>query len=233
MSITTSAFVVKVIIIIWLTTLFYSILIMIGGSQIFKKASVSTKTAFYPIINLFTLMELSDISTFLGILLFIPGLNILVLMYTFFKLGKVFNMGLSFKIGLTILPIIFYPLLAFGNYRYKATDEKYFRALDDARGQKINLMTEEEIQVPTVNNDIEEEQQEVDSVFKRKFEVSEKAAPYKAVKINLNGMNKLRELDSDETFKPKLKPSNTQNVEMLNLEGKEDKKDKDFEVIDL
>ena len=237
MSLTTSALVVRIIGIIWICTLLNSLLIMIGGGRLFKRALASEKTAYYPIINLFSLMEISDVSTFFGILLFIPGFNVLVSAYTFYKLGCVFNMGGTFKIGLVILPVIFYPLLAFGNYRYKATDEKYFRAIDDARGQRRNLMMELEENRPdtpfTVTDVKEEKTEEVDSVFKTNFKQSEEAAPYKAVRIDAFGMERLKEDGIDEdVFKPKIKATPSSESQPSPESKPEEKKD-DFEVIDL
>lgn len=231
MTLTTSSLVVRIIGIIWIFTLVNSLIVMFGGERIFKKAAVSRKIAFYPIINLFSLMEISDVSTFLGILLFIPGFNVLISMFTFYKLGKAFNVGIMFRIGLAVLPIIFFPMLAFGDYRYKATDEKYFRAMDDASGQRRNLMMEFSSNKPDMP-DIDEskmiekeddETPEVDSVFKTRFEVSEQAAPYKAVRIDAFGMERLKDDEiEDDVFKPKIEAT----------PKPEEKKD-DFEVIDL
>ena len=42
--------------IIWSFTLLRSILIMLAGKNIFKRASKNEKTALYPVINLFTML---------------------------------------------------------------------------------------------------------------------------------------------------------------------------------
>ena len=49
-----------------------SILVMVGGKNLFKKASKKESTAFYPLVNLFTLLDITETSTFLGILFFVP-----------------------------------------------------------------------------------------------------------------------------------------------------------------
>ena len=120
-----------------------SILVMVGGNKIFKKASKKPSTAYYPVLNLFTLLEISETSTFLGILFFVPVVNVVVLSILFYRLGTAFNTSKIFKIGLAVLPIIFYPLLALGNKQYKLNDEEYFKALDNAKGESINLMTQD------------------------------------------------------------------------------------------
>ena len=68
-----------IVAIIWAFTLFRSILVMLVGKNIFQKATKGEKTAFYPVINLFTLLEVAGMSTFWGILLFVPFLNLIVL----------------------------------------------------------------------------------------------------------------------------------------------------------
>ena len=88
---------------------------MVGGNKIFKKASKKPSTAYYPVLNLFTLLEITETSTFLGILFFVPVVNVVVLSILFYRLGTAFNTSKIFKIGLAVLPIIFYPILALGN----------------------------------------------------------------------------------------------------------------------
>ena len=233
MSVTTTKTVVLVLIIIWLLTLLRSFLIMICGSKIFKKASKGEKTAYYPVINLFTMLEVADVSSYLGILLFVPVLNIIVLIIMSIKLGKVFNTGAGFTIGLVILPFMFYPLLAISDKQYKITDEAYFKAMDNARGESINLMTEEEIK--QVNETIVEEKK-VDSIFKSDTDIKAKevVGPYKATKIDLLGLEKLKASSKeDELLKPiervEVSSSNNQN----NTFVKKEKKDDNIEMMDL
>lgn len=178
-----------------------SILVMIGGNKLFKKASKKETTAFYPIVNLFTLLDITETSTFLGILFFVPIVNVVVLSILFYRLGSSFNTSMFYKIGLVVLPIVFYPLLAYGDKAYKLNDEEYFKALDNARGESINLMTQEEIKAE--NNAPVDEKPPVDSIFKSNIEMMEKVAPYKAAKVDLLGMEKLKQsTPQEEMFKP-------------------------------
>lgn len=178
-----------------------SILVMIGGKNLFKKASKKESTAFYPVVNLFTLLDITETSTFLGILFFVPIVNVIVLSILFYRLGSSFNTSLSYKIGLVVLPIVFYPMLAFGDKAYKLNDEEYFKALDNAKGESINLMTQEEIKAE--NNAPVEEKPQVDSIFKSNIEMMEEVAPYKAAKVDLLGMEKLKQsTPQEDMFKP-------------------------------
>ena len=178
-----------------------SILVMVGGKNLFKKASKKESTAFYPLVNLFTLLDITETSTFLGILFFVPIVNVVVLSILFYRLGSAFNTSMFYKIGLVVLPIVFYPMLAFGDKAYKLNDEEYFKALDNAKGESINLMTQEEMKAE--NNAPIEEKPHVDSIFKSDIEMMEEVAPYKAAKVDLLGMEKLKQsTPQEDMFKP-------------------------------
>ena len=217
-----------------------SILVMVGGNKIFKKASKKPSTAYYPVLNLFTLLEITETSTFLGILFFVPVVNIVVLSILFYRLGTAFNTSKIFKIGLAVLPIIFYPILALGNKQYKLNDEEYFKALDNAKGESINLMTQEEIKAE--NSTPIEEKPQVDSIFKSNIEMMEEVAPYKAAKIDILGMEKLKQSTPQENmFKPIEQVSPPEQIKKEDEEEKKqpskftselDKKD-DIEYIEL
>ncbi len=202
MSNATTKLVLTIITIIWLYTLARSILIMLCGKNIFKKARKGEKTAFYPIINLFTMLEVADIDTYWGILMFVPGINIIILTIMSIKLGKVFNVSGIYKLGLVIFPLMFYPLLSNSKFQYKVTDEEYFREMDSARNESINLMTEDDIK--KINEtEVDESYKDVDSIFKSDVQMMEKVAPYKAAKIDLLGLEKIKNSPiDDDVFKP-------------------------------
>ncbi len=193
--------IVNACLIVLAMTLTRSIILMIGGSNILKKANKKTNQSYYPIINLFVLLDIIDMSTFFGILLFIPVINLIILSIMFWKLGTVFNVSIGYKIGLVFFPICFYPLLAFSDKQYKVTDEEYFKALDNAKGDSINLMTTEEIKE---QNNVIVEEPKVDSVFKSDISMMEKVSPYKAAKIDLIDIDKLNneEVMEDNLLKP-------------------------------
>lgn len=197
MDISTSKIILTVVLILWLFTPLRSITIMIGGKNIFIKASKGDKSCYYPIVNLFSMLEIAGISTYFGILFFVPVLNMVVLTLMSYKLGQVFKVGFFYKIGLIILPIVFYPLLGSGKRIYKLKDDNYFKALDNARAESINLMTEEEIKEEN-NVPYEESNVDVDSIFKSDIELMEQAAPYKAAKIDLYGMEKLKNKEAEK-----------------------------------
>lgn len=199
MSITTSKYIVYIILIVWLYTIFCSLIIMINGKKLFSKAKKTPKTCFYPILNLFTLLEIDELSSFLGILFFMPFTNLIILAIAFWKLGTIFNTKTAYKIGLVFLPIIFYPMLASSDKKYKALDEETFKALDSARMESVNLMTQDEIDA--LNKEVDVEEIKVDSIFKGRMQTMEKIEPYKATKVDILDMNKLRrdnQIEEDE-----------------------------------
>ena len=190
MSITTSKYIVYIILVVWLYTVFCSLILMINGKKLFTKAKKTPKTCFYPILNLFTLLEIDELSSFLGILFFMPFTNLIILAIAFWKLGTIFNTSVGYKIGLVLLPIVFYPLLANSDKKYNAIDEETFKALDSARMESINLMTQAEIDA--LNKEPEEELSPVDSIFKGRMQTMDKVEPYKATKVDILDMNKLK-----------------------------------------
>lgn len=193
---TTSNTVVTILIIIWLLTLGRSIIIMMGGNKLFDKAQKGGNSAFIPVINLFVMLEIADVSTFLGILLFIPGINILILMLMSYKVGVVFEKSAGFILGLIFLPFIFYPLLFRSDLKYKFRDENYFLALDSARADSINLMTQDEID--ELNKTPDPIEPLVDSIFKSEIQMMEPVETYKASKLDSAALTKMDSLPYDD-----------------------------------
>lgn len=52
------------------------------------------------------------------LLLLIPLVNIVVNAKIFIDLAKAFDQGIGFGLGIWILPMVFLPILGFGDYRY-------------------------------------------------------------------------------------------------------------------
>lgn len=85
---------------------------------VFKKAGKPGWAAIVPFYNLYILFEITWGKGIKFLLLLIPIANIVFLIMTMVKMAKVFGYGGGFAVGLIFLPIIFYPLLAFGNSKY-------------------------------------------------------------------------------------------------------------------
>jgi hypothetical protein len=170
---------------------------------LFKKASINEKTAMYPILNLFGMLEVADVSSYWGILFFIPILNFIPLIIMSIGLGKVYNASAGYKIGLVLCPIIFYPMLSRSDCHYKMSHHDYFNALDNARSESINLMTQEEINEINSSVDDKEEQYNIDSIFKSKINDYVAPEPYRASKLDQEVIKRSENLPFDDTmFKP-------------------------------
>lgn len=104
-------------------TLFISILIMaffiIVYWIIFTKAGEEGWKSLIPIYNVYILYKITWGNGLIFLLLLVPFVNFIVGIITINKLSKCFGHGLGFTLGLLFLPIIFLPLLAFGDSRYE------------------------------------------------------------------------------------------------------------------
>jgi len=91
---------------------------LISLAKIFKKANRSSISAIIPFYNYIILLEITNLPKFYFILSLIPGVNIVFNMAVMFELAKLFRKGKSFGLGLSFLPFVFYPILAFDKSEY-------------------------------------------------------------------------------------------------------------------
>ena len=210
-----------IVIAIWSYTLLRSFLIMLVGKSIFISARKGEKAAFYPVINLFTMLEVCEINTFWGILLFVPVLNLIILVMMSYELGVVFNKSMGFRFGLILMPLVFYTWLSISDKAYKLGDHDYFKQMESAKGESINLMTEDDIRQVNQTYD-KDDNVEVDSIFKSDVQMMEKVAPYRAAKIDLFSVNKEPEKVEDDNPLKDIQNRKT-----------DDKKHDDMEMLDL
>lgn len=86
--------------------------------KIFTKAGQPGWAAIIPFYNYYVLFEIAWGNGLLFLLLLIPAANFVVLIILWVKLAQSFGYSAAFAIGLLFLPIIFLPMMAFGNNRY-------------------------------------------------------------------------------------------------------------------
>jgi len=91
---------------------------VIGKWKIYEKAGKPGWAAIIPIYNYIVLLEIVGKPVWWIILLLIPCVNIVVLIWLANLLAKSFGQSEGFTVGLILLPMIFYPILGFGNYNY-------------------------------------------------------------------------------------------------------------------
>lgn len=82
--------------------------------KVFKKASRSSVSAWVPFYNLMVLLEIVNLPRIYFIFAWIPIFNIGILT----RLSSLFKKKKSFALGLSFLPFIFYPILAFDKSEY-------------------------------------------------------------------------------------------------------------------
>ena len=161
-------------------------------SKIFKKASMSGVSAWIPIYNIYTLVEVANLDSIYTLLLFIPFVNL----YFYFKLcmamAKVFKKKESFAFVLFFLPFIGFPILAFGSYDYFG--------INLIGKESKNMIKDIPVIDETKNKEIEVEVNDQEDVASRNINISLGGGVYqKDYAKNLETVSKDKMLD----IKPK------------------------------
>ena len=86
--------------------------------KIFVKAGKPGWAAIIPIYNIIILLEIVGKPTWWIVLLFIPLVNIVIMIMIVHQLALSFGKEAGFTVGLILLGIVFYPILAFGSAKY-------------------------------------------------------------------------------------------------------------------
>lgn len=86
---------------------------------IYKKAGKPGWGSLIPIYNFYLLCDIVYHKGWLMILLFVPIVGEIFMLILIFRLAKSFGKGVGFGLGLLFFPILFFPLLAFGNAQYR------------------------------------------------------------------------------------------------------------------
>ncbi len=104
--------------------LFIVIVNLVSNIRIFQKAGQPGFAALIPIYNLIVFFKIVNISVWAIFLLLIPGVNVIMMIWMNIRLAEEFNKSLLFGIGLTLLPFITTPILAFGSAEYFASSSE-------------------------------------------------------------------------------------------------------------
>lgn len=87
--------------------------------KIFEKADKPGWAGFVPIYNTIVLLEIIGRPVWWIVLLLIPCVNFIYLFIINIDLAKSFGKDTGFGVGLTLLSIIFFPMLGFGSAEYQ------------------------------------------------------------------------------------------------------------------
>lgn len=102
--------------IVWLVV---AVLMIVSMWKIFSKAGQPGWAAIIPIYNIIVLLQVAGKPIWWIILMFIPIANIVVGILMMVGLATNFGKGAGYVIGMIFLPVIFYPMLAFGSAAYQ------------------------------------------------------------------------------------------------------------------
>jgi len=101
-----------------------AVIYVIAYWKIFEKAGEPGWGAIIPFYNMYLLFKITWGNGLLFLLIFVPIANFVIEIITMVKLSNSFGQGGGFACGLIFLPVIFWPLLGFGNYAYIGVNGK-------------------------------------------------------------------------------------------------------------
>ncbi len=103
-------------VILWLAVV---ILLIVAQWKIYTKAGKPGWAVLIPIYNIIVLLEIIGKPWWWLLLMLIPVVNIVIGIWATNLLSKSFGYSEGFTVGLILLPIVFYPILGFGQAAYK------------------------------------------------------------------------------------------------------------------
>jgi hypothetical protein len=103
---------------VYIVELLLAIFLLFCLWKLFVKANKPGWAAIVPIYNILVELEIVGRPWYWLLLMLIPVANLVVAIMLIFRMAKVFGKGTGFGFGLLLLPIIFYPILAFGDATY-------------------------------------------------------------------------------------------------------------------
>ena len=87
--------------------------------KVFTKAGKPGWAALVPFYNMYVMIKIAGLSGWWLIALFVPFLSIVAIVLVIHRLSRAFGHGVGFTLGLIFLPLIFWPILAFGSSSYQ------------------------------------------------------------------------------------------------------------------
>jgi hypothetical protein len=96
-----------------------SIFMIVAYWIIYSKAGKPGWACIIPIYNIIVLLEIVGKPWWWIFLMLIPLVNIVIAVIVCHNLSLSFGKGVGFTVGLLLLPIVFFPILAFGGAVYQ------------------------------------------------------------------------------------------------------------------
>jgi hypothetical protein len=95
------------------------LLCLVASWMLYTKAGQPGWAAIIPIYNMYVLTKIVGRPWWWMLLYLVPLVNVVIAIIMTIDLAKSFGQGVAFAIGLILLGIIFFPILAFGDATYK------------------------------------------------------------------------------------------------------------------
>jgi hypothetical protein len=103
----------------WLFYMAIIVLMLVSMWKVFVKAGKPGWACLIPVYNTLVMLEIVGKPWWYLLLMLIPVVNIVIWIMISLDMARVFGKGSGFGIGLAFLPMIFYPILAFGDAKYQ------------------------------------------------------------------------------------------------------------------
>ena len=98
----------------WILSMALSILMIVSLWKIFKKAGKPGWASIIPIYNIYIMCEIAEKEWWYVLLYCVPFANIYAMIVLYNGMAKRFGKSGGFVAGMILLPVIFFPMLAFG-----------------------------------------------------------------------------------------------------------------------
>jgi uncharacterized membrane protein YoaK (UPF0700 family) len=108
------------IFILLLVLIIFALVVLAIASQwkVYAKAGQPGWACLVPIYNMYILLKIAGKPSWWLIMFFIPFVNLVFAIWTMNMISKSFGKDEGFTVGLTLLGIVFWPILGFGDARY-------------------------------------------------------------------------------------------------------------------
>ncbi|MCG3205059.1 MAG: hypothetical protein KCHDKBKB_01776 [Elusimicrobia bacterium] len=95
-----------------------AVIVIAGLWKTFVKAGQPGWGAIIPFFNVYLMLKIAGRPGWWLLLFFIPLVNFVIMIIVSIDIAKAFGHGVGYALGLTFIPIIFYPMLGFGSSTY-------------------------------------------------------------------------------------------------------------------
>lgn len=107
------------------------ILLLVGNWRIYEKAGQPGWASIIPFVNIYFLLQIAKKPSWWLLLFLIPFVNLVIIFIVNIEVAKNFGKSTGFGVGLTLLSIIFVPILGFGDDKYLGGDQDYWNQKDE------------------------------------------------------------------------------------------------------